>query len=58
VVQCAARGGLVAFARCVALHGMRCARAGCSCRRGELVAVAGADGAMLLTMFFFVRVFL
>jgi hypothetical protein len=25
-------------------------RAGCSCRRGELVAVAGEGGAMLLTM--------
>jgi hypothetical protein len=38
----AMRGGLVAGA-------MRCVRAGCSCRRGELVAVAGAGGAMLLT---------
>jgi hypothetical protein len=42
--------GLFACAR-AGCHAMRCARrAGCSRRRCELVAVAGAGGAMLLTM--------
>ena len=53
-----ARVGCIRAVRCAvvalccatrSLHGMRCVRAGCRRRRGELVAVAGAGGAMLLT---------
>ena len=50
VMQCDARR-LVAFARCAArVDAVRCTGCDAMHRRGEMVSVAGAGGAMLSTM--------